>query len=238
MWCPAVSELFACLQAGGECLTFDQLALLAPTGTNTCLLRGPKNAREAVKHFGRAPGETLAASICSCEWYMPSDCCDTASSHWPLLLCSHSFSAFFAKGWHARALSIVVLADTKCFSGSAVLLRVTNGLQASHSLTPSPMCDQRAASSRRLGDAGTAVATRPRAYIIVLFSLCRRCNPVMVQQCSLGFCAPSCSHCSSCMFCNANAFCTHPRSDISYSNNLAHMLLFTQMQLRCQYIII
>ncbi|KAL3134792.1 60S ribosomal protein L18-3 [Trebouxia sp. C0010 RCD-2024] len=45
------------LQAGGECLTFDQLALLAPTGANTCLLRGPKNAREAVKHFGRAPGQ-------------------------------------------------------------------------------------------------------------------------------------------------------------------------------------
>lgn len=44
------------LKAGGECLTFDQLALRAPTGSNTVLLRGPKNAREAVKHFGRAPG--------------------------------------------------------------------------------------------------------------------------------------------------------------------------------------
>eukprot|EP00850_Spirogloea_muscicola_P019093 SM000183S03987 [mRNA] locus=s183:94363:97693:+ [translate_table: standard] len=44
------------LKAGGECLTFDQLALISPTGTNTVLLRGPKNAREAVKHFGRAPG--------------------------------------------------------------------------------------------------------------------------------------------------------------------------------------
>jgi len=44
------------VKAGGECLTFDQLALLAPTGANTILLRGPKNAREAVKHFGRAPG--------------------------------------------------------------------------------------------------------------------------------------------------------------------------------------
>lgn len=43
------------LKAGGECLTFDQLALRAPTGANTVLLRGPKNAREAVKHFG-APG--------------------------------------------------------------------------------------------------------------------------------------------------------------------------------------
>ncbi|CAF9914607.1 MAG: 60S ribosomal protein L18A [Gomphillus americanus] len=41
--------------AGGECLTLDQLALRAPTGSNTVLLRGPKNAREAVKHFGFGP---------------------------------------------------------------------------------------------------------------------------------------------------------------------------------------
>ncbi len=44
------------VKAGGECLTLDQLALRAPTGENTVLLRGPKNAREAVKHFGPAPG--------------------------------------------------------------------------------------------------------------------------------------------------------------------------------------
>lgn len=56
-------RLWICLQAGGECLTFDQLALLAPTGANTCLLRGPKNAREAVKHFGRAPGTALAHAV-------------------------------------------------------------------------------------------------------------------------------------------------------------------------------
>lgn len=42
-------------KAGGECLTFDQLALRAPLGQNTVLLRGPKYSREAVKHFG-APG--------------------------------------------------------------------------------------------------------------------------------------------------------------------------------------
>ncbi|KAI9762565.1 MAG: hypothetical protein M4579_000368 [Chaenotheca gracillima] len=41
--------------AGGECLTLDQLALRSPTGANTVLLRGPKNAREAVKHFGMGP---------------------------------------------------------------------------------------------------------------------------------------------------------------------------------------
>lgn len=43
------------LAAGGECLTLDELAMRAPTGANTVLLRGPKNAREAVKHFGFGP---------------------------------------------------------------------------------------------------------------------------------------------------------------------------------------
>ncbi|KAI9727272.1 MAG: hypothetical protein M1828_006891 [Chrysothrix sp. TS-e1954] len=41
--------------AGGECLTLDELATRSPTGANTLLLRGPKNAREAVKHFGFGP---------------------------------------------------------------------------------------------------------------------------------------------------------------------------------------
>ena len=42
------------VKAGGEVLTLDQLALRAPTGSNTLLLRGPKSRREAVKHFGAA----------------------------------------------------------------------------------------------------------------------------------------------------------------------------------------
>lgn len=42
-------------KAGGECLTLDQLAMRAPTGSNTLLLRGPKNSRESVKHFGFGP---------------------------------------------------------------------------------------------------------------------------------------------------------------------------------------
>ncbi|KAG0254555.1 hypothetical protein BG011_005658 [Mortierella polycephala] len=45
------------LKAGGEVITFDQLALRAPTGANTILLRGKKNTREAVKHFGMGPGK-------------------------------------------------------------------------------------------------------------------------------------------------------------------------------------
>ena len=40
------------VRAGGECVTFDQLASRAPTGANTLLLRGPKLAREAQRHFG------------------------------------------------------------------------------------------------------------------------------------------------------------------------------------------
>jgi len=43
------------LKAGGECLTFDQLALRAPTGEQTLLLRGCKSHRESARHFG-APG--------------------------------------------------------------------------------------------------------------------------------------------------------------------------------------
>jgi large subunit ribosomal protein L18e len=42
------------VKAGGECLTFDQLALRSPTGANTVLLRGKKTARESVRHFGAA----------------------------------------------------------------------------------------------------------------------------------------------------------------------------------------
>ncbi|KAI8924063.1 ribosomal protein L18e/L15-domain-containing protein [Entophlyctis helioformis] len=44
------------IKAGGEILTFDQLALRSPLGKGTVLLRGPKNSREAVKHFG-TPGK-------------------------------------------------------------------------------------------------------------------------------------------------------------------------------------
>ncbi|KAI4836380.1 60S ribosomal protein L18-2 [Plasmodium brasilianum] len=44
------------VDAGGECLTFDQLALKYPTGKKCILLRGPTKARTAEKHFGKAPG--------------------------------------------------------------------------------------------------------------------------------------------------------------------------------------
>merc|ERR1719440_1511971 len=43
-------------KAGGECITFDQLALRAPMGQGTVLLRGPVKSREAERYFGKAPG--------------------------------------------------------------------------------------------------------------------------------------------------------------------------------------
>ena len=50
-------------KVGGECLTLDELALRHPTGANTLLLRGPKNAREAVKHFGMGPHKHKVRNI-------------------------------------------------------------------------------------------------------------------------------------------------------------------------------
>ena len=53
-------------KAGGECLTFDQLAMRAPTGSNVILLRGPKSHREAVKHFGFGPHTNKVRYCCIC----------------------------------------------------------------------------------------------------------------------------------------------------------------------------
>eukprot|EP00416_Gambierdiscus_australes_P033152 CAMPEP_0171093636 /NCGR_PEP_ID=MMETSP0766_2-20121228/39196_1 /TAXON_ID=439317 /ORGANISM="Gambierdiscus australes, Strain CAWD 149" /LENGTH=186 /DNA_ID=CAMNT_0011552117 /DNA_START=81 /DNA_END=641 /DNA_ORIENTATION=+ len=44
------------IKAGGECLTFDKLALRSPLGQGTVLLRGPLKRRKQEKHFGKAPG--------------------------------------------------------------------------------------------------------------------------------------------------------------------------------------
>eukprot|EP00298_Acanthocystis_sp_HF-20_P006427 c16292_g1_i1.p1 GENE.c16292_g1_i1~~c16292_g1_i1.p1 ORF type:complete len:187 (+),score=74.71 c16292_g1_i1:47-607(+) len=43
------------VKAGGEVITLDQLALRAPTGKKTVLLRGRRMARESARYFG-APG--------------------------------------------------------------------------------------------------------------------------------------------------------------------------------------
>lgn len=63
----ALTPACRAVQSGGDCMTFDQLALLKPTGSDTVLLRGPKSQREANKHFG-APGcvphQSLSLSAC------------------------------------------------------------------------------------------------------------------------------------------------------------------------------
>ena len=41
--------------AGGQCITFDELSLLAPTGSNTILLRAPRD-RKSLRHFGKGAG--------------------------------------------------------------------------------------------------------------------------------------------------------------------------------------
>nr|CAL69065.1 TPA: putative 60S ribosomal protein L18 [Spadella cephaloptera] len=45
------------LKAGGEVLTFDQLALKAPKGQNTVLMQARRKARTANRYFGKAPGQ-------------------------------------------------------------------------------------------------------------------------------------------------------------------------------------
>ncbi|XP_013868169.1 large ribosomal subunit protein eL18 [Austrofundulus limnaeus] len=44
------------LKAGGQVMTFDQLALTSPKGHGTVLLSGPRKGREVYRHFGKAPG--------------------------------------------------------------------------------------------------------------------------------------------------------------------------------------
>ena len=44
------------IKAGGEILTFDQLAQRAPTGEKTLLIQGKRTSRKANTHFGRGPG--------------------------------------------------------------------------------------------------------------------------------------------------------------------------------------
>ncbi|RLV83778.1 60S ribosomal protein L18-B [Meyerozyma sp. JA9] len=52
---------------GGEAITLDQLAMRAPKGQNTIIVRGPRNSREAVKHFGFGPHSGKAPRIKSKE---------------------------------------------------------------------------------------------------------------------------------------------------------------------------
>merc|ERR1712037_161348 len=50
----SLARLVRILNAGGEIISFDQLALRASTGKNTLMIQGPRKSREAQKHFGAA----------------------------------------------------------------------------------------------------------------------------------------------------------------------------------------
>lgn len=52
-------------KAGGETITLDQLARRAPKGQNTLIVRGSRNSREAVRHFGMGPHKGKAPRILS-----------------------------------------------------------------------------------------------------------------------------------------------------------------------------
>lgn len=53
------------LKAGGEAITLDQLAVRAPKGQNTLIVRGPRSSREAARHFGFGPHKGKAPRIAS-----------------------------------------------------------------------------------------------------------------------------------------------------------------------------
>merc|ERR1712129_342814 len=43
-------------KAGGECITFDKLALRSPLGKGTVLLKGPVKKNKLFRYWGKAPG--------------------------------------------------------------------------------------------------------------------------------------------------------------------------------------
>lgn len=51
------------INAGGEAITLDQLALRAPKGENTLIIRGKRTARKAVSHFGFGPHKNKAPRL-------------------------------------------------------------------------------------------------------------------------------------------------------------------------------
>jgi len=57
-------------KCGGECITFDQLALRAPKGKDCVLLRGRKSAREATAHFGHRSTVTSVNTHCNVKPYV------------------------------------------------------------------------------------------------------------------------------------------------------------------------
>ena len=59
-------------KARGECISFDQLALRAPKGNNTVLLRGRRTAREVYRHFGHRSTVDSVNTHCNVKPYVRS----------------------------------------------------------------------------------------------------------------------------------------------------------------------
>lgn len=98
-------------KAGGEVLTLDQLALRAPTGANTLLLRGPKNARESVKHFGFGPHTNKVRCV---TYHETRVFCNRFANHLP-----HNRSPTLPA--RVASLSVPVAADARRVSRSKEL---------------------------------------------------------------------------------------------------------------------
>merc|ERR1711939_1142150 len=102
-------------KAGGECLTFDQLAMRAPTGSNVVLLRGPKNAREAVKHFGFGPHTNKKPYVESKR----KECGDGGQSWLELYAALSQFQISGKDGAGSGLLCPVWQGKWRCFMGLA-----------------------------------------------------------------------------------------------------------------------
>jgi len=109
------------LKAGGEVITLDQLALRAPTGSNTVLLRGVKTAREAHKHFGMGPhknkkpytiskGRKACLFACLHDVLLTSLCSSSelvVAASLVVSKCKRMYPKFYQKGF--RSVSMVLL---------------------------------------------------------------------------------------------------------------------------------
>lgn len=157
------------LAAGGECLTFDQLALKAPKGSNCVLLRG-SILREADKHFGPAPGmrrpnlPSLFAKIVTLANCHPSVECALPVREY----------LFF--------LVLVMLC--------AMLVQVLPTLTQSH------MCARKAGNSRWPGVAESREATRTRGYCWLVFRFVRLWWPLGASASQRSFYLVGCKRAS------------------------------------------
>jgi large subunit ribosomal protein L18e len=127
--------------AGGEAITLDQLALRSPTGSNTLLLRGPKNSRESVKHFGFGPHKHKKPYVfpCTCWFMVMGRDADGSIVTWSPRAGSSSVPVVAATAVVSRFKGSTAgngLAVWRCFSGKkACPLRLSKPKQNHHQYT-------------------------------------------------------------------------------------------------------